>query len=176
MDEGTTYRHAGSAERLLIRDPESPRRAGEPPPLAAPLVVPEHGITYARLAQGLAPARGDGLAVGQLDPVPADVPEVEVFLPAQGRPDQGMVSFALLGSVRYHGSVGQVQVATFRPSVAAAQQLLLLGNTTVRLTDGSAAWLHGNRVAFVKDGLIIAVSGDLGTTRLLALATSVVIR
>jgi hypothetical protein len=39
-------------------------------------------------------------------------------------------------------------VATFRPSTAAAQQALLLGTTIVRLADGSAAWIHGDRVAF----------------------------
>lgn len=166
----------GAADELPIRNPESPRQAGEAPPLAVPLAIPEHGVSYARLTQGATPARGDGLVIGQLDTAQADMPEVEAFLPEQGQTDPSKISFAVLGNVRYQGQGGQVQVTTFRPSAAAAERSLLLGNTTVKLPDGSAAWLDGNRVAFVRDGLIIAVSGNVGIDRLLTLAASVVVR
>jgi len=171
-----TIAATGAAGSLPIRNPESPRQAGEAPPLAVPPAVPSQGMSYARLAPGASPARGDGLGIGQLNATPADLPEVEAFLPEQGQTDPTRVSFAILGNIRHTGQGVRVQVATFRPSAAASRQSLLLGNTTVQLADGSAAWLYGNRVAFARDGLIIAVSGNVGTDRLLVLAASVVVR
>lgn len=166
----------GAAGSLQIRSPESPRQAGEMPPLAVPLAVPEQGISYLRLAHGAAPARSDRLGIGQLRGVPADMLEVEAFLPDLGQPDPARISFAVLANVRYKGQGGQVQLTTIQPSAAAAGQTLLLGNTTVTLPDGSAAYLAGNRLAFAREGLIIAASGTVPADRLLDLAASVVIR
>ena len=167
---------SSAAGSFSIRNPETPRQADESPALAAPLAVPERGVTYARLAQGSVVIRPDGVGVGQLSSIPADLPEVETFLPDQVSANSSQISFAVLGNVRYKGIGGQVQVTTIQPSAAAATRPLLLGNTSVKLPDGSVAWLDKDRVAFVRNGLIIAVSGDITVEGILAMAADVVVR
>lgn len=172
---------AGAAVALRVEDSRSSPQAGKTPPLAVPLVVPEGGITYTAHDPTTKVTRPDGLRVAQLPAAPLEMRTVETFLPTQTQADSGKVFFAVLGHVRYRGQNRELQVTTFQPSAAAARHSLLLGNSTLRLADGTTAWFPAepvasgpNRLAFVRDGLIVAVAGNLPLDQLLALAATVV--
>lgn len=170
----------GATDLLNIRNPGDPRVQGETPPIAAPLRVPEYGVTYQPYTSGTAVTRPDGQRIARLRATPVDMPQVEAYLPRQREPDAGEISFALLGNIRYTGQSAHIQITTFRASPAAAGRPLLLGRDTVRLVDGSTAYINvglpeksPNRVAFVREGLIIAVSGDVAIELLKEVAATV---
>ncbi len=159
----------GASGTLNVRDPERPRLAGEAPPLAAPMLRPPPGVTYTPQALNSPAIYPDSRPVAQLAAAPVDMQDTAIFLPTTLRiPGTGEVSFAILSSIRYSGNSHHLYVSTVRPSASAAQGALGLGNETVRLADGATAWattgLAGdapNRVAMVREGVIVAIEGDL---------------
>jgi hypothetical protein len=148
--------------------------------LVVPFDVPEQAVTYAAHDAGESVTHADGRRLAQLPAAPSDMQAVSVYRPDQVQGDSGRISFTFLGDVRYKNARNYLQVTTIRPSDLAAQQILLLGDDTVRLSDGTAAWTTAgvrgggsSRVAFTRDGLIIAVSGDLPLEQLLTFASAV---
>ncbi len=175
---------ASASGTLNVRDPERPRAAGEAPPLAAPMLRPPPSVTYTPQALSQPATHPDGRPIAQLVAVPVDMQDTAIFLPTTLRtPGAGEVSFAILASIRYSGNGHSLYVSTIRPSAGAAQSALGLGNETVRLADGATAWattgLAGdapNRVATVRDGVIVSIEGDLSMDTLKTLLTTAVIQ
>lgn len=164
---------------LIVRNSEGARMKNEVPPLAIPMLRPPTGVAYTPHDAAQVIVRPDRATVAQLSATPAGMGKVETFLPEQGSPDNGKISFAILSTIRYSGNGHFVYVSTVRPSIEAAKQPLGLGNQTVHLADGSTAWADSNlpgdvpnRIVMVRDGLLIAVEGDLPVEALKGMLTS----
>jgi len=94
------------------------------------------------------------------------------------------VAFTVLSSLEYTlGNKQHVLVTTARPSAAATQRALSLGNDAVPLPNGVTGWLttgisgqEPNQIAFAQDGLIVTLAGDVPVGLLRGLAAQVVVR
>ncbi len=121
--------------------------------------------------------------VARLTTVPADLPDVGVWMPIpEAEPPADVVGIRLLASIQYAGNGRKVFVSVARPTPAAAGQPMLLGERTVQLPNGTTAWTTTNmggaapnQVAWTDGDLIIAVAGDVSIDRLKGLATTVVV-
>jgi hypothetical protein len=184
----TLFLAVGSVAATGVLNVRNPEAAGGAPAIPPPLLAPpgqEGAYTPRPGAQPI--AAPDARPVAQLAAPVADLPNLAVSFPVSEAQAAGegaaRVAFEVLASVQYTGSGGRVLVTTARPSPAALQQPLGLGNKTIRLANGTTAWVTEgsradlpNRVVFTVDDLIITVAGDLPLARLVALAAEVVMK
>jgi hypothetical protein len=164
-----------------VINPATERVPAVVPPQLAP---PKDAVTYVNQPAGTDITAPDKRSVAQLAAPPSDLAqELAVSIgEIRATPDPTTMSFQVLASVRYGGGGHTVLVTTARPSAAAAQMPVILGDTH-KLADGSTAWTRTgmpgempNQVVFLRDDLIITVAGDLPISSLQELATRVVIR
>lgn len=167
---------------INVRNPETVKKG---PVIAPPPLIPPSQKNYANLQSDKAIAALDDRPVAQLAKPPASITQAIATNFPDIRPEQDAttVSYAILASVRYTGNGHTVFVTTARPSPAAARETTVFGNQTVRLADGSTAWVSTgipgdipNQVVLVKDNLIITVAGDLPLDDLQTLAGDIVIK
>ena len=174
--------HIGAFE---IRLPESPAYQGQEPAFVVPpLFGPANAAGYAphRLGEPVTPA--DGRPVAQFTPPPTETQAMEIMLPPVRQAKANEVSFSNLASVRYTVAGHDVLVTTFRPSLAASERLLVLGQRTVQLTNGATAWVTSgliptypggptNQVVQVRGDLLITVASDLAPDQVTAWAADI---
>ncbi|HET8625923.1 MAG TPA: hypothetical protein VFL91_00785 [Thermomicrobiales bacterium] len=109
---------------------------------------------------------------------------MEIMLPPVRQAKANEVSFSNLASVRYTVAGHDVLVTTFRPSLAASERLLVLGQRTVQLTNGATAWVTSgliptypggptNQVVQVRGDLLITVASDLAPDQVTAWAADI---
>ncbi len=176
------FASVGLADGFMnVINPAAARVPAVVPPQLAP---PKDAATYVNQPVGTVITAPDKRPVAQLAAPPADIgQEMAVYFPATAATtDPATVSFQILASVRYRGDGHTVLVTTARPSGAAAQTPVALGNP-IKLADSSTAWsMTGvpsdtpNQVVFLRDDLIITVAGDLPIRSLQELAAQIVIK
>lgn len=169
---------AAASGVMTVRDPETARGPVITPPLVAP-----PGEGYTSRQAGTPVKAPDGRPVAQLKDGPAHLSSVSVNFPEQRGVPAGQIAYAMLAGIRYEGGGNLVLVLTMKPSPAAAQQPTTLGNQTVRLEDGSVAYVSTgmpgeapNRIVQVRGDLIVVVSGNLPIDQLQTLMTQAVIQ
>jgi len=167
---------------INVRNPEAVKKG---PVIAPPPLIPPGQMGYANWRSDKAIAAPDGRSVAQLAQPPVSITQAIATNFPDIRPEQDAttVSYTILASVRYTGNGHTVLVTTARPSPAAAQETAVFGNKTVKLVDGSTAWVTTgipgdipNQVVLVKDNLIITVAGDLPLNDLQTLAGDIAIK
>lgn len=155
------------------------------PVMVPPLLAPPGASNYINQQTNAAVFAPDGRPVAQLNATPVELAQAIAVDFPEDRPERNTttISYAILASLRYTGGGHTVLVTTARPSPAAAKRPTALGNETIQLNDGSAAWattgIPGdmpNQVVFVQGDLIITVAGDLPIGTLKDLAAKVVIK
>ncbi len=176
---------AGASSPLTVHHPED--RATQPGlgndgALAPPQLLPGSRASYTPQALGTLVARPDGHAVAQLATPPDGATALGINTHALPTIPEGRIAFTVLSSLKYAIGTHQVFVTTTRPSAAAAQRPLSLGNETVQLANGTMAWIATNvspeapnQVVFTQDDLIITIAGDLPVGELRGLATRIVL-
>jgi len=170
---------------IAVQDPERLARPVAP----IPLLAPPSSEGYEQLPAGV---------VDTSISAPDDRPVAYLAQPPSGL-DQSLavnfpnindwsssdsVEFFVLASVRYSGSGHTVLVTTARPSPEAARESWVLGDETIRLADGSLAWVSTdkpgetpNRLVMVnEDDLIITVASDLPIETIQELASQIVVK
>lgn len=167
---------------INVRNPENAER-GKSHVVPPPLFPPPAESTYTPHPADQPIVSPTGNSVAQFKEMPAGLQAVAVHFPTPSSLPAEDLYFTILASIRYTGDGRIVMVSTARPSPAAAQQPMLLGNSTINLADGSTAWVNENMpretptsVVTVKNDLIITVAGNLSTDELTNLAGQVVIR
>lgn len=168
----------------------SPRSAAPPsapaPPLVAPppaLLPPNGAVSYRSISSGVPITAPDNRPVAALSRVPATLSQSTGFVfPGSAHPvDTGSrPSYQVLSVVRYSGEGGTLSISTSRPS-ASALQGLQLGNSSIQLPDGTVAWIapsgpSGVQMRWLKQGLIVTLTGSLPSSELKRLAPDVVVR
>jgi hypothetical protein len=171
---------------IKVRNPDVSADAGGPATtaIAIPRLAPPDNVPY--LAHGGSqPVKApDGRPVAQLASTPPNLAQaVAVNFPDGPADAAGEVAFRVLSSIRYTGSGHTVLVTTARPSAAALQETISLGNQTVRMSDGSTGYIGtgmpgnlSNQLAWVKDDLIITLASDLPIDNLKQLAASIILQ
>ena len=166
--------------------PEAPTYQGQESALPVPALrsLSPDGYTPHRL--GALVRHADGRPVAQLSALPPQTQAVETMLPSASEPKPGELSFVHLATARYTVAGHHVLVTTYRPSPAVAQHVLLLGQTTVSLADGSLAWITRgldprypggptSQVVQVRGDLLVTVTSDLPPDQLKSWAGSIVV-
>jgi len=150
--------------------------------LAVPPLVPPSTEAYTPYAAGSPIAAADSRPVAQLAPGAVGAQPAATFFPIL-RPPVSEISYTILASVQYTVNGHLVFVTTARPSPAAAQRQLGLGNEKVQLADGTTAWVatgipsgQPNQVVTMRNGLIITVASDLPIDTLKDLAAHVAVK
>lgn len=172
---------------LSVRHPEAPTYQGQGAVLVPPPLMPTSSQGYVPHQTGPAITSPDSRPIAQLATLPANLQFIDVKLPPLRGPKADELLFTIQASIRYTVSGHHVLVTTYRPSPAAAQRVLGLGNQTVQLANGSTAWLTTNldppypggptsQVVYVQDDLIVTVASDLAPNQLRAFATTVTLR
>ncbi len=165
---------------LNVLNPETAKG----PAIVPPLLAPPGQAGYANQPAGEGIIAPDHRPVAQLLAPPADLAQsLAVNFPdGPSEASSATISYSILASVRYGGNGHTLLVTTARPSRAAAQQPTVLGNQTIKLRDGTTAWVTTgiptdtpNQVVFLRDDLIITVAGDLPISSLAELAEQVII-
>lgn len=175
---------AAANDILTVADPDAmSHERGADPGLGLPQLLPGSREVYAPHERGQKVARRDGRAVAQLGTLPDDLRALRVWMldqPKTAGPDT--VAFTVLSSLEYTVGNHRVFVTTTRPSAAATQQKLNLGNEPVGLANGTTGYattgIPGaatNQIVFAQDGLIITIAGDLPLSALKGLANRVVV-
>ena len=140
----------------------------------------------------------DGRRFAQLDPVPSGLADSVsvVFTPCQPRPPShrpvptlppspyAWESIRTLSVVRYQGSEGALEVITGQATAEGMRRGLYLGNPAGTLADGSRAFdlvcsggcAHRDNIRWLKDGLIVSISGDMSVDRLKEIAANVTLK
>lgn len=169
---------AAAAGQVSVQRPET---ISGTVPIVPPLAPPAGAAQYAVHAIGQRVVHPDGRTIAQLAPAPSWLSELASWTPQQRQASPGDIAYQFLSTVRYSGNGHTVVVSTVRPSTAAAAAQTLLGDHTVELADGSAAWVKEGlpgalptRVATIRAGLIVAVAGDLPLAELVKLSGQVV--
>lgn len=167
---------------INIVNPENPAII---PAIVPPQLAPPGQTGYTNQPAKAVITAPDKRPVAQFAAPPVDLAQGLAVNFPHSRPEQDstIVAFAILASVRYTGNGQTVLVTTARPSSAAAQQPISLGNQTIKLDDGSTAWaMTGiptdtpNQVVFLRNDLIITVASDLPINVLRDLAGQVIIK
>ncbi len=168
---------AAQSGPINVRNPEIRAKDLAPPP---PMLIPPANVVYTPASQGVPVRATGGRPVAQFGSIPAGFRLDAYHLPPSGTVSADKVAYTILSSVRYKAGDATVLLTATRPTAAAAQRPNYLGNQTVRLADGSAAWTKtnsgaefSNSVVMVKSGLIITIAGNLPIDQLNALATRV---
>lgn len=163
------------------------------PWLAGPLRVPSGSDCPVRTTNPVIIAP-DGRFVAQLRHVPASFARsIAVTLPPCGskpstRPATNVpattdVSFRVLSQIRYSGTAGTVVLLTIQPSRIALRPGLNLGNRIGNTHNGYALFdlpCHGgcpaHDVRWLRQGIVVSLSGNLSIRQLQVLAADVVVR
>ncbi len=147
---------------LNVLNPETAKG----PAIVPPLLAPPGQAGYANQPAGEGIIAPDHRPVAQLLAPPADLAQsLAVNFPdGPSEASSATISYSILASVRYGGNGHTLLVTTARPSRAAVQQPTVLGNQTIKLPDGTTAWVTEgipgdtpNQVVFLRDDLIITV-------------------
>ncbi len=165
---------------LNVLNPETAKG----PAIVPPLLAPPGQAGYANQPAGEGIIAPDHRPVAQLLAPPADLSQsLAVNFPnGPSEASSAMISYSILASVRYGGNGHTLLVTTARPSRAAAQQPTVLGNQTIKLPEGTTAWVTTgipgdtpNQVVFLRNDLIITVAGDLPVSSLAEFAEQVIV-
>lgn len=155
------------------------------PAIVPPLLAPPDQAGYSDQKTGTVITAPDRRPIAQLGVPPAEFSQaISVNLPkSQDSPSASTVSYTVLASVRYRGNGHTVLVTTANASPAAAQQPTIFGNQTIKLHDGSTAWVSTNipgdtpnQLVYLRGDLIITIASDLSVNMLKDLAAQIVVK
>ena len=152
--------------------------------ILVPLLIAPDEI-YTKHQLGTPITRLDGFPTAHIDAEnEEDINSVSIALADNSNFTNGEeISFRILSSIRYEFKDGRiVYVSTTLPSPAAIDSVLSFdGNATVLKTQGEA-WLDQNvdldetpsSINFIKDNLIITVTGNVAVEELLSIADELI--
>lgn len=144
-----------------------------PDPATSPVMAPDHR----RIAEfGTAPADYSQSVAATFPPCTVSAPPPGAAPAPHQPPGLAWENVTDVSIIRYRGNAGTVSVTTARATDKGMSRGLYLGNADGALSDGTPRWVLGNEVRWVKDDLIVSVSGDTSIERLNALASDVVLR
>jgi hypothetical protein len=138
----------------------------------------------------------DGRRIAQLDPIPQDLSGSvsAVFTPCEPNRPSRIVptppvspyeweTVRILSIVLYKGGAGSVELITGQATSEGMRRGLYLGNPAGTLSDGTSVFdlactggcAHGDNIRWLRDGLIVSLSGDMPVEQLKAIAWDVVL-
>jgi hypothetical protein len=171
-----------AAGPIKIIKPENRLTADQAKNLVVPPLIPASANGY--LPHNVEePVRSvDGVPVAQLGKIPPFVKSVEVNLPTPGQIADDRISYRVVATIRYSGDDQRIEILTMKPSTTALQHDTALGNQTIRLQNGSEVYVMTglqrdnmpNRIAMVRDDLIIAITGTSSVEHLQTFANELV--